>query len=68
MSCEKVYEQDDLGPDQNVRKSLSAVLMASANLAQFLSEHEDIIHSSPPAETVSFLFRLIYYLIYWAHK
>ncbi|XP_053668857.1 dynactin subunit 1 [Anopheles marshallii] len=39
-SCEKVYEQDDLGPSQNVRNVLSAASTDMGQLAQYLLDHE----------------------------
>uniref|UniRef100_A0A182MM21 Dynactin subunit 1 n=1 Tax=Anopheles culicifacies TaxID=139723 RepID=A0A182MM21_9DIPT len=38
--CEKVYEQDDLGPSQNVRNVLSAASTDMGQLAQYLLDHE----------------------------
>ncbi|XP_052870371.1 dynactin subunit 1 [Anopheles cruzii] len=38
--CEKIYEQDDLGPSQNLRPVLSAASTDMGQLAQYLLDHE----------------------------
>ncbi|XP_041766748.1 dynactin subunit 1 isoform X2 [Anopheles merus] len=47
--CEKVYEQDDLGPSQNVRTVLSAASTDMGQLAQYLLDHEYEIISATNA-------------------
>ncbi|XP_053670945.1 dynactin subunit 1 [Anopheles nili] len=47
--CEKVYEQDDLGPSQNVRTVLSASSTDMGQLAQYLLDHEYEIISATNA-------------------
>ncbi|XP_021708546.1 dynactin subunit 1 isoform X3 [Aedes aegypti] len=39
-ACEKVYEQDDLGPSQNIRTVLSKTSTDMSQLAQYLLDHE----------------------------
>lgn len=39
-ACEKVYEQDDLGPSQNIRAVLSNTSTDMSQLAQYLLDHE----------------------------
>ncbi|XP_050068192.1 dynactin subunit 1 isoform X3 [Anopheles maculipalpis] len=49
--CEKVYEQDDLGPSQNVRTVLSAASTDMGQLAQYLLDHEyEIISATNTAK------------------
>ncbi|XP_052889925.1 dynactin subunit 1 isoform X1 [Anopheles moucheti] len=49
--CEKVYEQDDLGPSQNVRNVLSAASTDMGQLAQYLLDHEyEIISATNTAK------------------
>uniref|UniRef100_A0A182J6P7 Dynactin subunit 1 n=1 Tax=Anopheles atroparvus TaxID=41427 RepID=A0A182J6P7_ANOAO len=47
--CEKVYEQDDLGPSQNIRTVLSAASTDMGQLAQYLLDHEYEIISATNA-------------------
>uniref|UniRef100_A0A182JQ22 Dynactin subunit 1 n=1 Tax=Anopheles christyi TaxID=43041 RepID=A0A182JQ22_9DIPT len=47
--CEKVYEQDDLGPSQNVRNVLSSASTDMGQLAQYLLDHEYEIISATNA-------------------
>uniref|UniRef100_A0A182S043 Dynactin subunit 1 n=1 Tax=Anopheles funestus TaxID=62324 RepID=A0A182S043_ANOFN len=49
--CEKVYEQDDLGPSQNVRNVLTAASTDMGQLAQYLLDHEyEIISATNTAK------------------
>ncbi|EDS39730.1 150 kDa dynein-associated polypeptide [Culex quinquefasciatus] len=49
-ACEKVYEQDDLGPAQNIRSVLSKTSTDMSQLAQYLLDHEYEIMSNPKTE------------------
>ncbi|XP_058447001.1 dynactin subunit 1 isoform X2 [Malaya genurostris] len=39
-ACERIYEQDDLGPSQNIRTVLSKTNTDMSQLAQYLLDHE----------------------------
>lgn len=45
-ASDKVYEQDDLGPIQSIKNSLSFVLTQITQLAQFLQDNEYEIHTA----------------------
>uniref|UniRef100_A0A2M4A7S9 Dynactin subunit 1 n=1 Tax=Anopheles triannulatus TaxID=58253 RepID=A0A2M4A7S9_9DIPT len=47
--CEKIYEQDDLGPSQNIRPVLSGASTDMGQLAQYLLDHEYEIISATNA-------------------
>ncbi|XP_049537461.1 dynactin subunit 1 isoform X1 [Anopheles darlingi] len=47
--CEKIYEQDDLGPSQNIRPVLSGTSTDMGQLAQYLLDHEYEIISATNA-------------------
>ncbi|XP_055613373.1 dynactin subunit 1 isoform X2 [Uranotaenia lowii] len=49
-ACEKVYEQDDLGPSQNIRSVLSNTSTDMSQLAQYLLDHEYEIMSGTNAK------------------
>ncbi|XP_055637858.1 dynactin subunit 1 isoform X2 [Toxorhynchites rutilus septentrionalis] len=50
-ACEKVYEQDDLGPSQNIRSVLSKTSTDMSQLAQYLLDHEYEIMSGTNLKT-----------------
>ncbi|XP_053697404.1 dynactin subunit 1 isoform X2 [Sabethes cyaneus] len=49
-ACEKIYEQDDLGPSQNIRSVLSKTSTDMSQLAQYLLDHEYEIMSGTNAK------------------
>lgn len=50
-ACEKVYEQDDRGPNQNLKSTLAAANTDIAQLAQYLLDNEyEILSVSPPTK------------------
>lgn len=49
-SCERIYEQEDLGPSQNVKIVLNNSTLTITQLAQYLLDHEYEIQSSKPPE------------------
>ncbi|XP_055549928.1 dynactin subunit 1 isoform X2 [Wyeomyia smithii] len=49
-ACEKIYEQDDLGPAQNIRSVLSKTSTDMSQLAQYLLDHEYEIMSGTNAK------------------
>lgn len=51
-ASDKVYEQDDLGPVQSIKNSLSFVLTQITQLAQFLQDNEYEIHTANKNEKV----------------
>ncbi|XP_059611897.1 dynactin subunit 1 isoform X3 [Phlebotomus argentipes] len=48
-ACDRIYEQDDRGPSQNMRNVLSAVNTDMSQLAQYLLDHEYEIMAAPVA-------------------
>lgn len=44
-TCERVYEQEDLGPSQNIREVLNTTSLNVTQLAQYLLDHEYEIQS-----------------------
>lgn len=52
-SSDKIYEQDDLGPVQSVKNSLTLILTEITQIAQFLQDNEfDITTASRSTEKV----------------
>uniref|UniRef100_A0A6B2EBH0 Dynactin subunit 1 n=1 Tax=Phlebotomus kandelakii TaxID=1109342 RepID=A0A6B2EBH0_9DIPT len=49
-ACDRIYEQDDRGPSQNIRTVLSAVNTDMSQLAQYLLDHEYEIMAAPVTE------------------
>ncbi|XP_058824296.1 dynactin subunit 1 isoform X4 [Topomyia yanbarensis] len=48
-ACERIYEQDDLGPSQNIRTVLSKTSTDMSQLAQYLLDHEyEIMSGATP--------------------
>lgn len=49
-SCERVYEQDDRGPTQNIRSVLSTTNIDMSQFAQYLLDHEYEIMAAPESK------------------
>lgn len=64
VSSDKVYEQEDLGPVQSIKQSLSLLLAQIANITKALQDNE-LQFTTNPDENVS---KLLKNLLCWRLK